>query len=278
MADYIYYSNDNGIFRAKVERDDYVENPREWCDHEGTHMHIWWRGHEYHDDGNNMDVDELLELIIFAESDLDEDRVYEMTTTEKINYLRDNHDYVFILINGYEHSGFTISTGSGYPYSCPWDGGSAGFIYTSKKEAVEKIGYTEDDWKEQAITLLKAEVKEYDQWLVGDVYYVDIERLVDEDWEQWESCGGIYSDEYGDDLIRYCASEILCFDEYDEVSEKWVEAVITQREEENIKKEEIAEKNRLALLERFDDKVRKIYDKYRIKAEDLQELAVIEGR
>lgn len=278
MADYIYYNNEDGIYRVKVEYDDYAECPREWYEHEATHMHIWWRDYEYHDDGNNMDADELLEQLMFDESDISEDAIYEMTTMEKINYLRENHDYVFISINGYEHGGFTISTSGAYPYSCPWDGGSAGFIYTSKKEILLRLGLTDkDDWKEQAIALLEAEIKEYDQWLTGDVYYAISEKLVDEEWIDDESCGGIYSDKYGDELIMECADVIGLYPDH-VVSERWVEAVIAQREEERIKKEKLEEKNRLALLEKFEDKVRSIYDKYHINAEDLQTLVIAEGR
>lgn len=100
----------------------------------------------------------------------------------------------------YDHSGITMSCGARtYPYNDCWDSGQVGWIYTTKDEAVKEIGYVENDWRERAIHLMEAEVKEYDQYLTGDVYgftllkKVDVEAEDDDSaWEEVDSCWGFY--------------------------------------------------------------------------------------
>ena len=65
----------------------------------------------------------------------------------------------------YDHSGITISTS---PFSCVWDSGRVGLIYMTKAE-VEEVG-----GEQRALEILEGEVKEYDQYLTGDVWCYDI--------------------------------------------------------------------------------------------------------
>lgn len=69
----------------------------------------------------------------------------------------------------YDHSGITIAT---TPFSCRWDSGQVGFIYCTKEKAVEEWGkkLCTKQVKDKARKYLEGEVKEYDQYLTGDVY------------------------------------------------------------------------------------------------------------
>lgn len=62
----------------------------------------------------------------------------------------------------YNHSGLTINTTG---FSCPWDSGQVGWIYTTK-ERFDKFG---SDWGKRKEYLL-GEVETYDQYLRGEVY------------------------------------------------------------------------------------------------------------
>jgi hypothetical protein len=70
----------------------------------------------------------------------------------------------------YDHSGITMSTA---PFSCPWDSGQVGWIYTTR-EQINKLGIKlprkRETWKQKLQEYLEAEVEVYDQYLTGDVY------------------------------------------------------------------------------------------------------------
>lgn len=89
----------------------------------------------------------------------------------------------------YDHSGITISTG---PFSCPWDSGQVGFIFMSREEALK-------NWSRKRVTkklqdriekFLESSVKEYDDYLTGNVYGFEITK----DGEDIESCWGFFGD------------------------------------------------------------------------------------
>lgn len=133
----------------------------------------------------------------------------KLTVVEKL----DEH-YTILPLYLYDHGGITMSTGS---FSCPWDSGQVGFIYCSLKKAQSEWG-TEDSkfngWsgdasstreegttrtlREATTRYLEGEVKEYDQYLTGEVYGYVIEN---EDGDHLDSCYGFFGD------IEYVRSE-----------------------------------------------------------------------
>lgn len=88
----------------------------------------------------------------------------------------------------YDHSGLTMSTAA---FHCPWDSGQVGWIYVThaalrKEHDMKRVSRR---IREAALALMRVEVSEYDQYLTGDVWTVDIE---DRDGEIIDSCGGFY--------------------------------------------------------------------------------------
>lgn len=112
-----------------------------------------------------------------------------------------NEDVCVILpLYLYDHSGITISTS---PFSCRWDSGQVGWILVSKKKVREEYGVKRINKKlvEKVTGILEAEVKEYDQYLTGDVYGYEIYELKTcseghEHAEFVDSCWGYYGEEY----------------------------------------------------------------------------------
>jgi hypothetical protein len=108
--------------------------------------------------------------------------------------LKERGAAVILPVYLYSHSGLRIST---RPFSDIWDSGQVGFIYATE-EAIHKsmrpdgmphaVKEREGVYAE-AEAILRAEVKEYDQYLRGDVwgYVITDDRGVERD-----SCGGIY--------------------------------------------------------------------------------------
>jgi hypothetical protein len=103
-------------------------------------------------------------------------------------------DIIALPLYLYDHSGITMSTGS---FSCPWDSGQVGFIFITKADALKewgKPGQTRMSKRvrDAALACLEAEVKEYDQYLTGDVYGYVIEG----DDEFVACCWGFYGLEH----------------------------------------------------------------------------------
>ena len=83
-----------------------------------------------------------------------------------------------------DHSGQSLST---TPFGCPWDSGQVGWVVItqSRAAALGFVDQVEADW----IRILQAEVKQYDQYLRGEVYGFQVVGL---DGDELESCWGFY--------------------------------------------------------------------------------------
>jgi hypothetical protein len=100
----------------------------------------------------------------------------------------------------YDHSGISISTTpfTGRAQHAEWDSGQVGYIIVSLSKVREEYGIKKVSKKvrEQVLLNLEAEVKEYDQYLKGEVYgYVIKEHIVcdsceHDDEKEIDSCWG----------------------------------------------------------------------------------------
>jgi hypothetical protein len=89
----------------------------------------------------------------------------------------------------YDHGGITISTA---PFSCPWDSGQIGYIYTTP-DRVQEIYAA---WKnltapriQELTRRLNHEIEIYDQYLRGDLYRYTV---LDENGEHHDQGQGYY--------------------------------------------------------------------------------------
>lgn len=102
----------------------------------------------------------------------------------------------------YDHSGITMSVGSGAHPMDPggWDSGQVGFIYVTAAKLREEYSVKRISKKvlTEAEEVLRGEVKVYDEYLTNDCYGYVIE---DPDGEDVESCWGFYGE------TDYCMTE-----------------------------------------------------------------------
>lgn len=116
----------------------------------------------------------------------------------------------------YDHSGITMSTGS---FNDPWDSGQVGWIFCTKEDIKREYGEVTEETIKRAIECLEAEVKVYDQYLTGDVYWFKVDKflggsigdtpvkpdeVLDDDtfWEETDSCGGFYGYDYDENGMK----------------------------------------------------------------------------
>lgn len=159
---------DTTVYTVEIITDQDPESPREW-DNLGTMI----CGHRNYTLGDEQ----------ITESDFD-----GWEDLEKSLY-RDRGAALVLPLNLYDHSGITMSIGSG----SGWDNGVVGFIYTTRDAIRHEYGVKRITRKilEQAERVLRGEVETYDTYLRGDVYGVII---TDAAGREIENCWGFYGD------------------------------------------------------------------------------------
>lgn len=128
----------------------------------------------------------------------------------------------------YDHGGITMSCGTRwYPYSDPWDSGQVGYIVVLKDRFISERCLDPDDdsdWREKAIEEMMAEVKTYDEYLTGEVYWFQVHKFVDDgsedgDWDEIDSYSGFYGYDLAKngmlDCIDYGLDEAIKNNEYE---------------------------------------------------------------
>lgn len=195
IATKYYETNEGEVASFEVYYDD--ESPREMYDNVGK-LYIEW-GHakeHYGDDFHGKNLCQIIYEYADKYSDLSDKELMDTSFVDMVKYINSNcSDKIAIFpVYGYEHGGFTVSMGNGYPYNDKFDGGTAGFIFVTK-DRCEEMGA---DFQ-KAMEIAKAEVKEFDMYLQNEVYVVVTPE---------ESLGGCFSDKYGDDLIKDLAGMV----------------------------------------------------------------------
>lgn len=107
----------------------------------------------------------------------------------------------------YDHGGVTINTDG---FSCPWDSGKIGIIFTDYEKLKECGMHKYSD--EHIEKCLKSEVQIYDAYLTGDVYGFIVKHETDK--SIFDSCYGYYS-------------ETECISEAKEIAEYYIKELKT---------------------------------------------------
>ena len=89
-----------------------------------------------------------------------------------------------------DHSGITMRC---EPFSCPWDSGQVGIIFTSPERIKEEYEDASDESKQKARDVMKFEVKDYDCHLRGQVWGYEYGE---------DSCWGFVGDELEDTGLK----------------------------------------------------------------------------
>jgi hypothetical protein len=132
----------------------------------------------------------------------------------KTDFDTDHPDAYMMPLYLYDHGGITISTGA---FSCPWDSGQVGWIYILRETIRQNWPTLTEHESERAMLdkaeeVMRHEVKEYDDYLTGNVWGFELVKVVvcdhgDEHEEHEESCWGFYGDDAKDAMRDHLSEE-----------------------------------------------------------------------
>lgn len=200
-----YHEEEYKGYRIEICQDDSPESPREW-DNLGF-MACWhrrmWLGNEPEKVQKYTPTEWMIHELIYNY----EEEIYKIIGKKENTYAEEwlmeddarvheifHKFHVVVPIYAYEHGSITISSG----YRAGWDSfdsGQLGFIYVSKKKALEEWGKKKwtKKFEEKIVELLEGEIKTYDQYLQGEVFGY---KVFDADGEDLDSCWGFYGEDY----------------------------------------------------------------------------------
>jgi len=98
-----------------------------------------------------------------------------------------SNGHIILPLYLYDHGGITIDT---KPFGCPWDSGQVGYIVVDKEKVKKEYEAQKltPKIKQKVLSILNAEVEEYNKYITGEVYGY---RII-ENGEEVDSCWGFY--------------------------------------------------------------------------------------
>jgi len=186
-------------YNINIMQDEDCESPREW-DNFGTMICF----HKRYTLGDKHDID----FNAFESWD------------EMEAYLRKEHNaYIILPLYMYDHSGIRIKVGS-FNGLLPqghaeWDSGKIGYIYCTKQDIKDNfiIKRVTEKYVNKAVDLLRAEVKQYDDYVSGCCYGFVITNPDGE--ETLDSCWG-YIGDYDGGVLEDAKIAVDAYLDYEE--------------------------------------------------------------
>lgn len=204
--------------RLSFYNDNDCEDPRNW-DPIAT-MLCWSRSYKLGDKNSYEDIHDAL-VNLCEQLGLDSVSICEYKDDDNTPQQRDRRiieelkDYACIkFLYLYDHSGITISTSD---FRDPWDSGIVGIIYMDKPTTLANFpSANEDVWYSIADQHIEDEVKEYDQWITGDIWGYTLEKITTckccgkEETETVDSMGSFFgNDVLSNGMLEYLPEEFV---------------------------------------------------------------------
>jgi len=192
-----------GDYTIKIERDDVQDSPRDWdtmstmvCYHRGYNL-----GDEHGYDTLNVFWHVLSGLYTEEATEYLNDKQLERCQTVA------HQKNVILPLYLYDHDGITMST---TPFCDRWDSGCVGYIFMSHDDIRKEynVKRVSKKMRNRVQGYLESDVKVYDQYLTGEVYWYNVEK--DGDDIPDGSCGGFYG--YDDSHMIDCIKSTIKYD------------------------------------------------------------------
>ena len=163
-------------YKITIDQDEYADSPDIW---ENEDCFLVYDHRQFYVERKGFDPTEIFEQ-------LGKRKTFE--------------GYWIFPVFAYIHSGVSLSLGkNSYPFTCPWDTSFGGFALIKRQKG---WSYKED----KAFAIAESLIEEWNQYLSGEVYYKKIEKLVDEEYKEIDSCYGYY--DTPDNILNETKKEI----------------------------------------------------------------------
>lgn len=175
-------------YKITITQDECPESPREW-----SNLGIIAYKHSRYilgDELINDPIEWLCEKLNLSELAINRIyKKYNYVNSDIFEYLEGRffNKFIALPLYIYDHSGITINTRG---FSCPWDSGKFGWIYTTN-EKVKEMGLQKSS-REKLKEYMREEADTFDQYIQGDVYCYEI---MDGNNKFIDSCCGFYGEE-----------------------------------------------------------------------------------
>lgn len=157
----IYFKDSDGRY-ISIRYDPYPENPLTFYDSLGTYL--TWENRHISPSDNHYPT-----ALDFTAAVLGEEKAAACDSMQDVLQALDEAGYAAAGIYRYEHGQVAYALGQANPYGDYWDSGAVGFAFISP----EKLAY-EGMSKEQALSYMEGEMREYSAWANGDVFLVEL--------------------------------------------------------------------------------------------------------
>lgn len=173
-APFMVVDSENVLWKVRIRYDEFPLDPREDMSNLGT----MYCAHRRYD--------------ALGDKKLDDDLHEEF----KEKYEKDDPNVAIWPLYLLDHSGLHISTGS---FNDPWDSGFVGWIVATKEDWAEFYGKDRPWDRKAALQRLDDEVEEYEHYVAGEYFIVDIDKWQPhtfsqipntKDDSQWDSMDG----------------------------------------------------------------------------------------
>lgn len=166
MNDMPYWKAVNDKYVLKIEHDTDQSNPFENQEETAT-MVTWHRNYALGNQHDYADGDDFFRSLLseFGYSDEYYDR---LKSKEQLFDVLNKH-CVILPVYGYEHGGLSIRT---RPFSCNWDSGQLGYIYTTLQDIRKWRGIKRitKSVREDELKIMESMIQTYDTYLQGNVF------------------------------------------------------------------------------------------------------------
>lgn len=198
VPDYIAEDTEKGL-RLELYSDTAL-NPREMSDYLGT-MICFHDKYELGDKHQFRSPTRFLEDLV---GDILPDRYVEFdaySENKLVEMLLKSKQIIMLPLYTYEHGGITLKVGNGMYENgyTGWDWSTVGVIYATHAKIREwmMVKRVSKKMREHVIRILKEEVKEFDQYLQGEVYgFKLLDTKKDEQIEIGYETGPFYGDDW----------------------------------------------------------------------------------
>jgi len=184
------YTNSKGQ-TLEIFQDSLIESPREW---DNLAKMIFFGNHSHLGDNHSVELSDYNSRDEFMEQGAEDvKRILKAA--------------VVLPVHLYQHSGTGISTSYSYPFNCPWDSGTCGFVVVTKEDIRKEYNIKNVTKKliEQATKIAIGEVETLNQYISGDVYGFE---LKDQEDDVIDSCWGFFgSDISTNGILEYVDEE-----------------------------------------------------------------------